>query len=523
MARHPRTASLPFIGTLDRTSRDLGRQLAQALRVAIRKGDLLGGEPLPSTRALAEALGVARGTVVEAFEQLVAEGFLESRRGASTRVTRPALEQRAAAVPERSRPPGRARALPQTTAMFCRIADQFSPLPGVPFAISVPGGATAPGDAWRRLGNRIRARGPAAPAGYAESQGVRVLREAIAEYVRRSRSVRCDPDQIIITSGTQQGLYLASQVLVGPGDATWVENPAYPALTAILTTTGRGSRMIRVPVDHEGLDVKRGRELAPDATAAFVTPSHQYPLGMPMSLRRRTALLEWARESGGWIIEDDYDSEIRYAGHPFPSLQGLDQERVVYLGTFSKVLFPSLRLGYAIVPSDLVQPFLGARILMDRHPPTADQHVLAAFIGDGHLERHIRRLRGIYAEQRMHVVKILDRLLPEALGHVQPCDQGMHMVVWLREDIDDVKVVSEAVAQGVAVRAVSPMYASGTERPGLLLGFGGFTTEAIESAGRRLVDVIKASASRTSPVSGGAPARSRNLAARDRRRVADQT
>jgi GntR family transcriptional regulator/MocR family aminotransferase len=321
----------------------------------------------------------------------------------------------------------------------------------------------------------------------------------IAEYVRRSRSVRCGPDQIIITSGTQQGLYLAAQVLVGPSDATWVENPAYPALTAILTTTGRGSRMIRVPVDQEGLDVGAGRELAPNATAAFVTPSHQYPLGMPMSLRRRTALLAWARESNGWIVEDDYDSEIRYAGHPFPSLQGLDRDRVVYLGTFSKVLFPSLRLGYAIVPADLVRPFLGARILMDRHPPTADQHVLAAFIAGGHLERHIRRLRGIYAEQRMRVVEIVGRLLPKALGHVQPCDQGMHMVVWLREDIDDIAVAAAAVAQGVAVRAVSPMYAPGTERPGLLLGFGGFTSAAIESAARRLVNVTKTvAASRSS-------------------------
>lgn len=510
MARQAQTATLPFIGALDRASRDLSKQLAQALRVAIRKGDLHGGEMLPSTRALAQALGVARGTVVEAFEQLVAEGFLESRRGASTRVTRTALQQRAVSTSERSRPPGRTRALPEATATFTRIADQFSPLPGVPFAISVPGGPTSPGDTWRRLGNRIRARGPAAPAGYAESQGVRPLREAIADYVRRSRTVRCDPDQIIITSGTQQGLYLASQVLVGPGDATWVENPAYPALTAILTTTGRGSRMVRVRVDQEGLDVEKARALVPNATAAFVTPSHQYPLGMPMSLRRRMALLEWARESGGWIVEDDYDSEIRYAGHPFPSLQGLDRDRVVYLGTFSKVLFPSLRLGYAIVPGDLVRPFLGARILIDRHPPTADQHVLAAFIGDGHLERHIRRLRGIYAEQRMHVVRILDRLLPTALGRVQPCDQGMHMVVWLREDIDDMKVVAEAVAQGVAVRAVSPMYAASTERRGLLLGFGGFAAAAIESAARRLVNVIKAAAAGNSPLKIKARVKPRN-------------
>lgn len=492
MARHAVTANLPFIGALDRTSRDLGRQLAAALRAAIRDGDLPGGAVLPSTRALAQALGVARGTVVEAFEQLVAEGFLESRPGASTRVTRTAADPPPVASAGRSTLSGRRRALPEAAATLTRIAGQFSPLPGVPFAISVPGGATAPGDAWRRLGNRIRSQGPGAPTGYAEAQGVRVLRETIAEYVRRSRSVRCDPDQVIITSGTQQGLYLSAQVLVGPGDATWVENPAYPALTAILTTTGRGSRMARVPVDEEGLDVDYGRALAPNATTAFVTPSHQYPLGMPMSVRRRTALLEWARESGAWVVEDDYDSEIRYAGHPFPALQGLERDRVVYLGTFSKVLFPSLRLGYAIVPADLVSPFLGARILIDRHPPTADQYVLAAYIGEGHLERHIRRIRGIYAEQRMHVVQVFDRLLPTALGRVQPCDQGMHMVVWLRDDIDDTKVAAAAVAQGVAVRAVSPMYASGTERPGLLLGFGGYTADAIESAARRLVSVIKA-------------------------------
>jgi len=496
MARHAVIASLPFVGALDRASRDLGKQLAQALRLAIRNGDLGGGDALPSTRALATALGVSRGTVVEAFEQLIAEGFLESRRGASTRVTRTASDERPVARARRAAAPTRTRRLPDAAATFTRVAEQFAPLPSVPFAISVPAGATAPGDTWRRLGNRLRSRGPAAPAGYAEAQGARALREQIARYVRRARSVRCDADQVVITSGTQQGLYLASQVLVGPGDASWVENPAYPALTAILTTTGRGSRMVRIPVDHEGLDVERGRMLAPHAAAAFVTPSHQYPLGMPMSLRRRTALLEWAREGGAWIVEDDYDSEMRYAGHPFPSMQGLEPDRVVYLGTFSKVLFPSLRLGYAIVPADLVPPFVGARILLDRHPPTADQHVLAAFIGEGHLDRHIRRLRGIYADQRTLVVEVFERFLPTALGHVQPSDQGMHMVVWLRDDIDDTSVATAAVAHGVSVRAVSPMYAPGTERPGLLLGFGGYRADAIESAARRLAKVIKTAAGR---------------------------
>ena len=496
MARHALTVTVPFACDFDRTSRDLGRQLAQALRLAIRQGGLRSGDPLPSSRTLSKALGVSRGTVVEAFAQLVAEGFLESRQGASTWVTRTTPDESPRAVTTRTTLPARRRALPDSVAKFTRVAEQFVPLPGVPFAISVPAGATAPGEAWRRLGNRLRARGPAAPAGYAETQGVRELREHIAQYVRRARSVHCDPDQVVVTSGTQQGLFLAAQVLVGPDDSTWVENPAYPALTAILTTTGRGSRMVRVPVDAEGLDVERGQALAPEASVAFVTPSHQYPLGMPMSLRRRTALLEWARRSGSWIVEDDYDSEMRYAGHPFPSMQGMDPDRVVYLGTFSKVLFPSLRLGYAVLPADLVGPFVGARILMDRHAPTADQHVLAAFIGEGHLERHIRRLRGTYAAQRAHIVDVFQRVLPPALGRLQPCDQGMHMVVWLPDASDDLAVAAAALARGVAVRAVSPMYAKGTGRPGLLLGFGGYRPDDVERAARRLAAVIKDGESR---------------------------
>lgn len=199
-------------------------------------------------------------------------------------------------------------------------------------------------------------------------------------------------------------------------------------------------------------------------------------------------------------------------------MQGLDRDRVVYLGTFSKVLFPSLRLGYAIVPNDLVKPFCGARILMDRHPPTADQYVLAAFINEGHLDRHIRRMRGIYAQQRMHLVKLIERRLPAKFGRIQVCDQRMHMVVWLREDIDDRSVVAAAVDRGIAVRAVSPMFAPGTERPGLLLGFGGFTPDQIESSADRLVDIIAAQASRRA----GAPVREAFRLLKERAHARDQ-
>nr|WKF60374.1 HTH-type transcriptional regulatory protein GabR [Paraburkholderia busanensis] len=489
MARTPAIVELPAIGPLDRAAGQLGRQLAQALRDAVNRGDLKPGELLPSSRALAASLHIARGTVIEAFDQLIDEGFLVSQPRAGTRVARSLTPPAATASRRAAAEPA---PLTERARLFAQIARQFSVLPAAPFAVSVPTGPAAPDDVWRRLGNRLRARGAGAPAGYGDPQGARPLREAIAGYARRSRSVRCEADQVIITSGTQQGLYLSCQVLLDAGDSAWVEDPAYRGITAILDSTGRPERMVRVPVDAEGLNVDAGIALNRNARAAFVTSSHQYPLGMPMSTARRNALLAWARSANAWVVEDDYDSEMRYAGHPFPSLQGQDPERVVYLGTFSKILFPSLRLGYAIVPRNLVDAFCGARVLMDRHPPNADQHVLAAFIAEGHLERHIRRIRGVYAERRACIIETVGRVLPRELAWLQPCDQGMHMVLWLGGGVDDKAVAALAVQSGVAVRAVSPMYANGKGPAGLILGLGGFTDEQIEIATHRLAACIKA-------------------------------
>jgi GntR family transcriptional regulator / MocR family aminotransferase len=489
MARKPKAVEVPSIGPLDRTMGHLGRQLAQALRDAVRRGDLKPGEVLPSTRTLAASLNVARGTVIEAFEQLVAEGFLQSNPGADTRVAQsltPAADTR-----ERS-PSVESAPLPEHARLFAQIARQFAAVPQAPFAVSVPVGPAAPDDAWRRLGNRLRARGPGAPAGYGDPQGARELREAVADYVRRSRSVRCEAEQVIITSGTQQGLYLSCQVLLDADASAWVEDPAYRGITAILESTGRPERMIRVPVDSEGLDVDAGIKLCPHARAAFVTSSHQYPLGMPLSMARRNALLAWARSNNAWVVEDDYDSELRYAGHPFPSLQGLDPDRVVYLGTFSKILFPSLRLGYAVAPANLVEAFCGARVLMDRNPPNADQHVLAAFIAEGHLDRHIRRIRGVYADRRARIIETIERILPKEVAWLQPSDQGMHLVLWLEGGVDDEAVASLAAESGVVVRAVSPMYSGGKGPMGLILGLGGFSDDEIETATERLARSIAA-------------------------------
>ena len=487
MPRKPGIVEIPSLGMLDRAAGHLGRQLAQALRGAVRQGDLKPGEALPSTRALAASLRVARGTVIEAFEQLIAEGFLESQPGADTRVAQ-ALTPSASA--QKRAPSIEAGPIPERAQLLAQVARQFAEVPQAPFAVSVPVGPAAPDDAWRRLGNRLRARGAGAPSGYGDPQGARVLREAVAGYVRKSRSVRCEAEQVIITSGTQQGLYLACQVLLDGDASAWVEDPAYRGITAILESTGRPERMIRVPVDAEGLNVDEGIRLSPHARAAFVTSSHQYPLGMPLSMARREALLAWARANNAWVVEDDYDSELRYAGHPFPSLQGLDPDRVIYLGTFSKILFPSLRLGYVIAPPNLVEAFCGARVLMDRNPPNADQHVLAAFIAEGHLDRHIRRIRTVYADRRACIISNIERWLPKDVAWLQPSDQGMHLVLWLGGDVDDCSVASLAAESGVAVRAVSPMYA-GRRRPmGLILGLGGFSDNEIEAATQRLAACI---------------------------------
>ncbi|WP_250474985.1 PLP-dependent aminotransferase family protein [Caballeronia sp. GAFFF1] len=490
MARTARAADIPWLQEVDRTGGDLGRQLIAALREAVSNGTLQPGDLLPSTRMLASTLQIGRGTVVEAYEQLIAEGLLNSRHGSGTSVAS-ALGR----VPDTCAAPSGARSenlskMSERARAFAHIASEFRPMPPVPFAVSVPIGSTAPSDIWRRLGNRVRARGPGAPAGYADPLGALPLRTAIADHVRKSRSVRCEPDQVIVTTGTQQGLSLACQVLVDALDQVWIENPAYRGITAILESMGHQQAMVRIPVDDQGIDVAAGIRIAPHARAAFVTPSHQYPLGMPLSMPRRNALIAWARSAGSWIIEDDYDSELRYEGYPFPSLQGQVPDRVIYLGTFSKVLFPSLRLGYVIAPAQLVDAFCGARILMDRHPPSADQYTLAAFIAEGNLERHIQRVRKVYGDQRSHLIRTLERVLPRELAWVEPGDQGMHLVLWLAGNCDDRVVAQRAAQAGVSVRPLSPMYAPGTERHGLVLGFGGFKDAHIQASTERLAEVI---------------------------------
>jgi GntR family transcriptional regulator/MocR family aminotransferase len=296
------------------------------------------------------------------------------------------------------------------------------------------------------------------------------------------------PEQVIVVSGSQQALDLSARVLLDPGDAVWVEDPGYMGARGALS--GAGARLVPVPVDEEGLEVAKGIEREPGARLACVTPSHQYPLGVTMSLGRRLELLGWAGRSGAWVIEDDYDSEYRYTGRPLEALQGLDTGgRVLYVGTFSKVLFPALRLGYLVVPPDLVDAFASARELTDRHPPTVEQAVLAGFIDEGHFVRHLRRMRALYARRQAALVEEAAHELPGLLD-VGPAAAGLHLVGWLPEGEDDREASRRAANRGVEAPPVSLYGAELRVRGGLMLGYAAVAEREMRGGVRRLAEAL---------------------------------
>jgi GntR family transcriptional regulator/MocR family aminotransferase len=320
--------------------------------------------------------------------------------------------------------------------------------------------------------------------GYPDPAGLVELRASICDYLRVARGVRCEPEQVVITAGTQHAIDLAIRVLLVAGDDVWVEDPGYPLTHAQLLLAKVRPRAI--PVDAQGLMVDAGRCAAPRARAVFVTPSHQFPTGVPLSMARRMELLAWARKSGAFIVEDDYTSEFRYSGPPLASLQGLDDgEQVIYVGTLNKALFPGLRIGYAVVPRALLSAFVSARYLIDRQPPTLQQAVVSEFMQQGHFAAHIRRMRQLYREQRDALAGTLMRRAADWLDVAVP-DQGMHLVAYLRDGSADIAVEAMAARAGVVVRAISRFYRAARPRPGLMLGFSGFPRQLIVPAAARL-------------------------------------
>jgi GntR family transcriptional regulator/MocR family aminotransferase len=318
--------------------------------------------------------------------------------------------------------------------------------------------------------------------------GLEELRQGLAIYLRSSRGVRCEPSQIMIVSGSQQALDISTRVLLDAGAPVWVEEPGYWLVHHVLRATG--CKVIPVPVDSEGLRVDVGMKLQRNARAAFVSPSHQYPLGVTMSATRRFELLDWASKAGSWIIEDDYDSEYRYDTMPIASLQGLDTNaRVIYTGTFSKVLFPSLRLGYIVIPSDLVERFAAVRQSMDICPSHASQAVLAAFIREGHFRRHIRTMRKVYEERRALLVEHIERAFGSSCT-IMGAEAGMHLTLLLPDMRDDCKIAEKAIQRKLLLSALSLSYAGRSPRQGLVLGFGNTPLRQIPDAVLLLKQVV---------------------------------
>jgi len=477
-----------------KSGQPLYRQIYTHVRQCILDGRLAPGARLPSTRQLAADLRVSRSTAVQAYEQLRAEGYIEGLGGAETRVTdtlpdsfvRAGVRDADTSVPLRSLlvPSSRARA---TAACVRRAMPPVGMGPRA-FRAGVPAVDVFPVDTWGRIMARRWSRTPARDLAYGDPFGYRPLREAIADYLRAARGVRCTADQVMVVAGSQQALDLAARVILDPGDKVWLEDPGYHGARGAFTAAG--GTIVPVPVDQDGLDVMAGRTLAPEARLAFVTPSRQLPLGATMSLTRRLALLEWAAASRAAIFEDDYDSEFRYASRPLPALQGLDRSGcVLYAGTFSKVTFPSMRLGYLVVPPSLVDAFGAARHFADFHSPFLEQAVMTDFIVEGHFERHIRRMRAIYHERQVLLVNLARERLGGLLD-VRPADAGMTVVGWLGAGLDDVTTARAAERAGLHVLPISPL-AVRPLPPALLLGYAGVRDDEIREGVNRLAIVLE--------------------------------
>jgi GntR family transcriptional regulator / MocR family aminotransferase len=472
---------------VDRTAAaPLYRQVYDAYRTAIVEGRLRAGERVPSTRALAIELNISRIPILEAYAQLLAEGYFESRVGACTVVSRALPDQvitpqarvsKLTRISHRPRPLSvrSSKVLPVETGPWGRGWGAFG--------VSQVAYEHFPFLIWNSLVARHCRNIHAKSLDYGNPLGSRELREAVATYLRTARAVRCEAEQIMIVSGSQQALEITTCVLLDPGSRVWMEEPGYRFARSVFASNG--CLIVPVPVDGEGFNVAAGIERCPKARVVLVSPSHQYPLGATMSASRRLQLLEWAERSGSWIIEDDYDSEYRYESMPIASLQGLDKNsRVIYVGTFSKVLFPSLRLGYLVIPPDLVDRFVAVRVAMDIAPCGFFQKVLADFIQEGHFSRHIRRMRLLYNERRNVLLESIRTELG-AGAEVTGGQAGMHLTVAIK-GISDKEIAIRATKQNLWLVPLSSSYLRKATRQGFILGFGSTAAEDIPKAVRKM-------------------------------------
>ncbi|MGA7514309.1 MAG: PLP-dependent aminotransferase family protein [Candidatus Sulfotelmatobacter sp.] len=484
---------LPIIAVDRKASKPLHRQVYDGYRTAIVNGSLRPGQRIPSTRVLALELGVSRFPVLNAYAQLLAEGYFESRVGAGTVVSRSLPDQFTSSKPTSGRSRAARSGLRQVAGRSSNLhcSENSAWLRGWgPFGVGQVAFEQFPHRIWTSLVARRCRNAHAKSFHYGDQMGSRPLRQTIATYLRTARSLRCSAEQIMIVSGSQQALEISARVLLDSGSPVWVEEPGYRLAQDAFALNG--CHLIPVPVDREGLDVSAGIKRCRRARAALVTPSHQFPLGVTMSASRRFQLLEWAQSTGAWIIEDDYDSEYRYESLPVASLQGLDgNARVIYIGTFSKVLFPSLRLGYIVIPVDLIDGFLRTRRAMDLGPPTFLQEVLADFINEGHFGRHIRRMRILYRERRSALKDTIEKELGSVVEVIGD-EAGMHLAVTLKNGTRDLEIAERAARQNFWLWPLSPSYTGKALHSGFILGFGSTTVAEIPRAVGKLRNLLTA-------------------------------
>jgi len=470
----------------------LHRQLYEELRQAILTRRLLPRQRIPSTRTLAKSLGISRATVTLSYEQLLSEGYLQTAPGSGTFVC--------AQLPDHLlqsdsvEPIHRASKLPIALSTYGASLNrpELVRVPQPDAAISFRYGQPAldqfPIDLWRRRLSR-HCRLSHDMLKYAtDARGHKPLREELVHYLSRARAVQCNPDQVIVVNGSQQSLDLLARLLVNQGDWVALEDPGY--LAARRTFQSQGARLYPVPVDESGLVVKKLEHCPEPIKLVYITPSHQFPTGAVLSLPRRLELLAWAQQAGAMIIEDDYDSEYRYADRPFPALQGLDQsDSTLYVGTFSKVLFPALRIGYLVVPPSLVEVFIRAKWLADRQCPLLEQYVLADFISEGHLERHIRRMRTLYDQRRRSLVEALMLYLGQRVTILGE-NAGIHLMVRLHTSLSDEEIVHRALQVGVGLVPAQPYYLSGDSSGEFIFGYAELNESQIQEGIRRLAQVL---------------------------------
>jgi GntR family transcriptional regulator/MocR family aminotransferase len=485
--RNPSNGISPIIAVDRKATTPLHKQIYNAFRTAILRGDIRSGQQIPSSRELATEIKVSRFPVLNAYAQLQAEGYFESRACAGTFVSASLPEQLMSvqkpvvkAVQSHSGP----RHVARRALLFPAFDRTKVPRGWGAFGVHQPAYELFPFQIWASLVNQHSKNPNANALSQVEPLGLERFREAICGYLRTARAVKCEPNQIMIVSGSQQALDITARVLLDEGDPVWVEEPGYVLQRTVLNAAG--CRLVPVPVDKEGMNVIEGIKLHRRPRAIFVTPSHQYPLGWTMSASRRLQLLNWAQNSGAWIIEDDYDSEYRYESMPIASLQGMDvNSRVLYIGTFSKVLFPSIRIGYIVIPPDLVERFVAVRFAMDIFPPYLNQEVLTDFMNLGHFGRHIRKMRQVYSERRAVLVECLGNECGDLL-ELHGIEAGMNLPVTLPKGYRDQEISARAAQEKLWLLPLSPNYLGRPARQGFNLGFGSTEAKRIPGAVRKL-------------------------------------